>query len=107
MSSVKVHPGNCTRRRLSFSIVGASTGIWLISTVAARAGDEQPGIDVLKRGAAIFATEWMPKDPKGTGGDGLGPVYNETSCIACHHQGGPGGAGPASSNVEILTARPG
>src|SRR5262249_5039979 len=35
------------------------------------------------------------------------PVYNETSCIACHHQGGPGGAGPTSTNVEILSAATG
>ena len=60
------------------------------------------------RGAELFAREWLPGDSKGSGGDGLGPVYNETSCLACHHQGGPGGAGPASTNVEILTApRPG
>ena len=49
-------------------------------------------------------------DPKSSGsdrdkrGDGLGPVYNETSCVACHHQGGPGGAGPTSMNIEILSA---
>ncbi len=37
-------------------------------------------------------------------GDGLGPLYNETSCIACHGLGGPGGAGPESKNVVIMTA---
>src|SRR5262249_27467859 len=55
------------------------------------------------KGAELFAREWFPEDPKGPGGDGLGPVYNETSCIACHHQAGPGGAGPASPTVEILS----
>jgi CxxC motif-containing protein (DUF1111 family) len=68
------------------------------------------GPDLAAKGADLFAREWLPEDSKGPGGDGLGPVYNETSCVACHHQGGPGGAGPTSANVEILsvgTGRPG
>jgi len=77
----------------------------VVAVTFARAADDQPADDVLMRGAGLFAREWLPVDPKGSGGDGLGPVYNETSCIACHHQGGPGGAGPTSTNVEILTAR--
>jgi CxxC motif-containing protein (DUF1111 family) len=70
------------------------------------AGDQQPAQDVVARGAELFATEWLPRqrDAKGGLGDGLGPVYNETSCVACHHQGGLGGAGPTSTNVEILSA---
>src|SRR6185312_8962371 len=65
------------------------------------------GDDPAAKGAELFAREWLPEDSKGPGGDGLGPVYNETSCIACHHQGGPGGSGPASANVEILSIGPG
>ena len=38
------------------------------------------------------------------GGDGLGPVFNDSSCVACHNQGGAGGAGPSSKNVDIITA---
>jgi CxxC motif-containing protein (DUF1111 family) len=30
-------------------------------------------------------------------------VFNDTSCVACHNQGGAGGGGPASKNVHILT----
>ena len=60
--------------------------------------------DDVRRGAEIFAADWVPNNPPVRGGDGLGPVYNETSCLACHYQGGPGGAGPTSTNVEILTA---
>jgi CxxC motif-containing protein (DUF1111 family) len=66
--------------------------------------EEEPARDVLLKGSELFAREWVPHDSKDAGGDGLGPVYNETSCLACHHQGGPGGAGPTSMNVEILTA---
>jgi CxxC motif-containing protein (DUF1111 family) len=45
----------------------------------------------------------VPGDPRSHGGDGLGPLYNETSCVACHNLGAPGGAGPASKNVDIVT----
>ncbi|HEV3164525.1 MAG TPA: hypothetical protein VGZ22_10905, partial [Isosphaeraceae bacterium] len=81
---------------------------WLRASLAAcalamlssptRAGDD------LALGKALFAREWLPNDPRSSGGDGLGPVYNETSCLACHNQGGPGGSGPASTNVEILSS---
>ena len=38
------------------------------------------------------------------GGDGLGPVYNDSSCVACHNQGGTGGGGSSGKNVDIITA---
>ena len=60
--------------------------------------------DEVARGAVLFVKEWVPNDPTSHGGDGLGPVYNETSCVACHGLGAPGGAGPESKNVVILTA---
>jgi RNA polymerase sigma factor (sigma-70 family) len=56
------------------------------------------------RGKVLFAKDWAPNDPKSHGGDGLGPVYNETSCVACHGQGAPGGAGPENKNVVLVTA---
>jgi RNA polymerase sigma factor (sigma-70 family) len=56
------------------------------------------------RGELLFSKEWAPNDPMSPDGDGLGPVYNETSCVACHGLGGPGGAGPGSKNVLIVTA---
>ncbi|MDA0284492.1 MAG: hypothetical protein O3B86_14170, partial [Planctomycetota bacterium] len=55
-------------------------------------------------GAEIFAREWIPGDKRSHGGDGLGPVFNDSSCVACHNQGGIGGGGPASKNVDIVTA---
>jgi mono/diheme cytochrome c family protein len=33
-------------------------------------------------------------------------VYNDSSCVACHNLGATGGAGPASKNVDIITASP-
>ncbi len=58
------------------------------------------------RGAMLFAKEWVPNDPMAREGDGLGPVYNDSSCVACHGLGAPGGAGPENKNVILLTATP-
>jgi CxxC motif-containing protein (DUF1111 family) len=55
-------------------------------------------------GYEIFNREWMPNDPRGHGGDGLGPAFNDSSCVACHNSGGSGGAGPVSKNIDILSA---
>ncbi len=57
-------------------------------------------------GRRLFLREWTADDPKSRGGDGLGPVFNEKSCVACHGLGGPGGGGTNSRNVELLTALP-
>ena len=54
-------------------------------------------------GRRLFLREWTADDPRGRGGDGLGPVFNERSCVACHGLGGPGGGGSLGKNVELLT----
>jgi RNA polymerase sigma factor (sigma-70 family) len=59
------------------------------------------------RGEALFSKEWAAHDPASPHGDGLGPVFNETSCVGCHGLGAPGGAGPEGKNVVILTATAG
>ena len=58
----------------------------------------------LTRGEVLFFKEWARNDPASPNGDGLGPVYNETSCVACHGLGAPGGAGPEGKNVVLITA---
>jgi CxxC motif-containing protein (DUF1111 family) len=55
-------------------------------------------------GEDLFHHEWQQKD-KLTGGDGLGPVFNATSCVACHFQNGPGGSGGLNENVTTFTVR--
>jgi CxxC motif-containing protein (DUF1111 family) len=62
-----------------------------------------PAGDVRSLGRELFAREWLPDDPRCHGGDGLGPVYNASSCLDCHNLGGPGGAGPNGRNVEVAT----
>ncbi len=71
---------------------------------APRTGPDRTLGDLIAEGGEIFARQWVPDDPRSHGGDGLGPVYNETSCLACHAQGRPGGAGPASKNAALLSA---
>src|SRR5829696_8792359 len=58
----------------------------------------------IARGRNLFLREWVPGERSDPGGDGLGPVYNESSCVACHSQGGVGGGGPASKNVDLIVA---
>ena len=55
-------------------------------------------------GRELFTREWLPDDPRSAKGDGLGPMFNDTSCAACHNQGGVGGSGPASKNVQVASA---
>ncbi|HWE35949.1 MAG TPA: di-heme oxidoredictase family protein [Isosphaeraceae bacterium] len=57
----------------------------------------------LKRGQKLFERQWFPHDPRSRGGDGLGPVYNESSCRACHVQAAPGGAGSDEKNVLLAS----
>jgi CxxC motif-containing protein (DUF1111 family) len=80
-------------------------GVALIAggwAIAARA--EAPSRETIAQGRELFLREWTPGDARSHGGDGLGPVYNDSSCVACHNAGAPGGAGPSSKNVDILSA---
>ncbi len=55
-------------------------------------------------GRTLFEHEWQPNDPLAHG-DGLGPVFNAKSCVACHFQGGAGGGGEVMHNAvnyEVL-----
>ena len=67
-------------------------------------GEDKDVAAAAARGREIFNREWLPGTDYGKGGDGLGPVYNESSCVACHNSGGVGGAGPNGKNIDILSA---
>ncbi len=84
-----------------FSVFVASTLPSLQALAAAPAvGPEEPQA----LGRELFARAWIPRDRRSHGGDGLGPVYNERSCLGCHDQGGAGGGGGGDKNIEIVTA---
>ncbi|QDT10203.1 di-heme oxidoredictase family protein [Planctomycetes bacterium K23_9] len=54
--------------------------------------------EMINQGRALFEREWPATNPS-LGSDGLGPLFNGKSCIACHNQGGVGGAGEAKFNA--------
>ena len=93
----------CRRWRRAGAALAFIVGL-LVAGGALGEGPSRPSREQLKLGLDLFTHEWEPSDPLCHGGDGLGPVYNETSCVACHGQGGVGGAGPAGMNVEVLTS---
>ncbi len=56
-----------------------------------------------KTGHELFVRDWSQPDAKpAAGGDGLGPMYNDVSCVACHQLGGIGVAGKGDKNVRLL-----
>ncbi len=59
-----------------------------------------------RAGEVLFKHVWTPGDPLAGGGDGVGPVFNASSCVACHFQNGPGGSGEEMQNVTTYTIRP-
>ncbi|MBT4864388.1 MAG: hypothetical protein HON53_04600 [Planctomycetaceae bacterium] len=73
------------------------------------AADEKPKKTIdraaqLAEGKMLFERDWSTAGPlKGARGDGLGPMYNDVSCVACHNLGGVGGAGPNKNNVNLLS----
>ncbi len=70
--------------------------------------DWEPKADAVasEAGRDLFLHEWTPGDPLAAKGDGLGPVFNASSCAACHQQGGAGGSGSMEHNVTVFTRAP-
>jgi CxxC motif-containing protein (DUF1111 family) len=79
---------------------------WIAPPLGAADAPKSPDRDAVALGEELFHREWVANDARSPHGDGLGPVYNDTSCVACHNLGGPGGAGPASKNIFLLNAVP-
>lgn len=74
-----------------------------IAPIAGMAAAGQKQID---EGRTLFLHEWSAQDPLSPEGDGLGPLFNARSCVACHNLAGTGGAGDNDHNVEILSLVP-
>ena len=84
-------------------LVGCSSAFWSASSFAEEAPASRKAAKAIS-GREIFLREWLPNDPRSHGGDGLGPVFNETSCVACHNQGGVGGSGSEGKNVNVISS---
>jgi CxxC motif-containing protein (DUF1111 family) len=57
----------------------------------------------IARGKELFQRDWLPGDLRSHSGDGLGPLFNARSCVACHQLGGIGGAGAKHTNVTVVS----
>src|SRR5436309_2745453 len=91
-------------------IVGYAVGaVLLVAPAGLRVLMRSPGnsapLDeaMVREGKMLFTHEWTVNDPLAAAGDGLGPVYNATSCAQCHFQGGVGGSGGLQHNVTTFT----
>jgi CxxC motif-containing protein (DUF1111 family) len=95
-----------TRRAMKPSAAAFALGLAILVTTAADCDDAAaagPARNQIAQGQELFLSQWVPGDSRSHGGDGLGPLYNESSCVACHNLGGPGGAGGTGKNVDIVT----
>jgi CxxC motif-containing protein (DUF1111 family) len=83
------------------------TVVWTISIQAAELcpppGRNSPS-ELVEAGRQLFTMNFARPEQNSvaTGGNGLGPMFNDTSCVACHNVGGIGGAGDLDSNVLLL-----
>jgi len=80
--------------------IGWSLGLLLSCVTLIRQSDVIAAENV-DAGRELFSHEWRQKDPRSSQGDGLGPMFNDVSCIACHKQGAVGGGGPVEKNVQV------
>ncbi len=95
------------RRRVAF-------GLWAFAAIVV-AWVAMPDVPVvwgprasagrIEEGRELFVHDWSPHDELANG-DGLGPVFNAQSCVACHFQGGVGGGGGTEHNVTSFEALP-
>ncbi|KAA5546212.1 hypothetical protein FYK55_04800 [Roseiconus nitratireducens] len=81
-----------TRRSLAAVLIGG----WILSGAAEAVSPLE-----IQQGRQLFEKNWSPQNPA-LRSDGLGPLFNATSCVACHHQGGVGGGGEAPFNAHSV-----
>lgn len=89
-----------TRISISFACLSRTTiGLLIAGFAAPLAVAKSPA--VLAEGRMLFEKNWSAGNPS-IGSDGLGPLFNGRSCVACHRQGGVGGAGEAEFNAKTI-----
>jgi len=89
----------------AFLIAAVELGpfVWAAQPKPQKPGQDRAGPGDARLGRELFSRPWVPGDRRSHGGDGLGPVFNERSCVGCHHQGGSGGGGASDKNIELIT----
>jgi CxxC motif-containing protein (DUF1111 family) len=95
------------RRRVGvgLSVLFASWLLWIFTPGIPVLSGPHASAEVRQAGLVLFEHDWEPGDTLSSG-DGLGPVFNERSCVACHFQGGVGGGGDVKHNVASFEALP-
>lgn len=83
------------QRRTILAMIGLVISLCSLQSAAAVSPNS------VQRGRELFEREWQPRDPR-LGSDGLGPLFNARSCVACHNQGGTGGGGVAEFNAKTI-----
>lgn len=96
-----------TRRRAGWSLLAVVVGglVWVATPGLPIFWGPHASAAAKAQGLALFEHEWTAEDPI-AGGDGLGPVFNGRSCVACHFQGGVGGGGGNQHNVVSFELMP-
>ena len=99
---------NQRQRRSVVRCLGLATGLCVLwfAESAVVAWYSRPSVSQLAEGRELFQHKWTEHDSLAGGGDGLGPVFNATSCVECHLQGSVGGAGPNKFNVKTFEILP-
>lgn len=87
-------------KRFSTAIMAMTMTLPLFGSAAAQ------GLAAIKQsqivhGSQLFMQDFVPRHPT-LQGDGLGPLFNASSCVACHNQGGVGGGGAAEFNAKSV-----
>jgi CxxC motif-containing protein (DUF1111 family) len=78
----------------------------VVGVVYAKVYHSGPTPEQIEAGRVLFTHEWKVRDSLCGEGDGLGPVFNANSCVACHSQGGVGGGGSNEHNVTAFEVDP-
>ena len=76
-----------------YSTLGLCLGVIWLAETAVVAHYSRPSNSQLAQGRQLFEHKWTENDSLAGGGDGLGPVFNASSCVECHFQGSIGGGG--------------
>jgi CxxC motif-containing protein (DUF1111 family) len=87
------------------AVVLSSWALWMFAPGMPVRHAPDASAQVKHAGLTIFEHEWKQGDSLAKG-DGLGPVFNERSCAACHFQGGVGGGGDLAHNVMAFEVHP-
>lgn len=106
LEKVVTEPDPQRRRRRIRRLTLLAAVFGLLTGVASSIERESFSREQVAEGKALFEHTWRPDDELAAEGDGLGPVFNEKSCVACHFEPAVGGAGPNDKNVSAFVVFP-